>query len=121
MCCKVHSLLQPRGICAAECAVGGTRIFGASVVPSRGDAMKAVSFLGLCRVTFLNYVDRLASNVHRHVADTDAEFFPPAAGEPPRRKRFASVISARRVFRLRAGVKAPVRKPLAGVGVNVDD
>jgi hypothetical protein len=83
--------------------------------------MKAVSFWGLCRLTVLNYIDRMAKNVHRHVAAANAEFFPPTAGDVSRRKRFANMIAARRPFRLRAEVKAPARKPLAGVGVNGDD
>jgi hypothetical protein len=69
----------------------------------------------------LNYVDRMARNMHWDVAAANAELFPPAVGEKSRRKRIAAALSSRRAFRLRAKVKAPVREPLAGVAVNVED
>lgn len=83
--------------------------------------MKAVSFWGLCRVAILNYVDRMARNMHRHAADSDLDIFSPAIADRMRRKRIAVTISAQRIFRSRADVKAPAKKPLAGVGVNGDD
>lgn len=83
--------------------------------------MKAVSFWGLCRLTLLNYVDRMARNVHRHVAATN-EIFSPGVGEGLRRKRIAGKLSVtRRTSRLRVEVKAPAREPLAGVGADADD
>lgn len=85
--------------------------------------MKAVSFWGLCRVTVLHYIDRIAINLHRTVAAANTEIFPLALGAArSRRKRIARAISARRALRARAKVKAEVAaKPLAGVGVSADD
>lgn len=86
-----------------------------------GDAMKALSFWGLCRVTTLNYVDRIARNLRRHAAAANAEIIALAKGAGSRRSKFAGAISARRTAWFRVEVKAPVREPLAGVAVHVDD
>jgi hypothetical protein len=83
--------------------------------------MKAISFWGLCWLTLLSYVDLMARNFHRNEAASNAEIYSPASAKGSQRKRIAGAISARRVFRPRAEVKAAARKPLAGVGVNSDD
>jgi len=89
---------------------------------SESDAMKAISFWGLCRVTVLHYIDRIAINLHRTVATANTEIFPLALGARSRRKRIARAISARRALRARAKANAEVAvKPLAGVGVRADD
>lgn len=82
--------------------------------------MKAVSFWGLCKITLLNYVDRMTSNSHGDVKAA-TEIFSPAVVERSKLKRIIPAISARRAPRPHVELKASVREPLAGVGVNVDD
>lgn len=99
-----------------------TENWGIGGLQSGSDAMKAISFWGLCRVTILHYVDRIAINLHRTIATANTEIFPLALRARLRRKRLARTKSARRVLRARAKVKAEAAvKPLAGVGVNADD
>lgn len=83
--------------------------------------MKALSFWGLCRVTTLNYVDRLTKNLRRHMAAANNGLFAPTTGAGSRRRRFAGAVSARRSSWIQVEVKASVVEPLAGVAVSSDD